>query len=206
MRRHLPPGWNILWFHGSSTNTSRLLALFTPAVKACLSTRDLGVENLTPQEYSALLLTPAFWSGLPTNRVLIFQTDSGFFGHSPHRLEEFLAYEYVGAPWPAPGDIRVGNGGFSLRRRDAMVRVLTSDPPAPQAVEDVYFGSQIAQGHLLGAPLSVCFRFAVELTAEYPFPLGFHKPWDHKYRRFRRTEYNQEAWDVFARQKVFDWA
>lgn len=194
-----------MWFHGTHTNVSRLQARFDSHVRRRLLLENLGLDNLTPAEYSALLLTTTFWERIPTNNVLIFQTDSGFFSQSPHSITDFLAYEYVGSPWPISNHTRMGNGGFSFRHRDAMIRVLTKNPPQQKEVEDVYFASQITKGHLYGAPVSVGFRFAVELTTEYPYPMAFHKPWDHKYARFQHTDYNREAWEVFCRQKVFNW-
>lgn len=58
-----------------------------------------------------------------TSHCLLIQTDG--FVINPHLWEErFLQYDYIGAPWPpdAPwidgrDDIRVGNGGFSLRSK-----------------------------------------------------------------------------------------
>jgi hypothetical protein len=62
-----------------------------------------------------------------TPHVLIIQ-DDGFVVNPDKWNDEFLKYDYIGAPWPYPHDdfsyrdinkniVRVGNGGFSLRSK-----------------------------------------------------------------------------------------
>jgi len=52
-----------------------------------------------------------------TDHVLIFQYD-GFILNPSAWTDEFLRYDYVGAPWHGPGSPQVGgNGGFSLRSK-----------------------------------------------------------------------------------------
>ncbi len=91
--------------------------------------------------YSRLLLSQEFYRAfLDYEYMLIAQTDT-YILNTDHTLEEFLsvsrekAYDYWGAPWPEgpfakpygikdffklrvvkrPEDVKVGNGGFSLR-------------------------------------------------------------------------------------------
>ncbi len=51
-----------------------------------------------------------------TEFALIFQYD-GFVLNSSSWSDEFLKYDYIGSPWYHIGDLRVGNGGFSLRSK-----------------------------------------------------------------------------------------
>lgn len=52
--------------------------------------------------------------------ALVTQHD-GFIIHPENWREEFLQYDYIGAPWPEDfGGERVGNSGFSLRSRAFM--------------------------------------------------------------------------------------
>lgn len=78
--------------------------------------------------YSHLLLTPAFYQRFSAyDYMLIYQLDAWVFRDE---LDEWCAkgYEYIGAPFLLKHGryekIIVGNGGFSLRRIDAMLRVL----------------------------------------------------------------------------------
>lgn len=84
------------------------------------------------------LLQPAEW-------LLIFQTDSMLCANSNRSLNEWLDYDWVGAPW-SPGDRYGGNGGLSLRRVSAISHVLRnqirlhdSDP------EDVWLSHRLGQ-------------------------------------------------------------
>jgi hypothetical protein len=76
--------------------------------------------------YNALLLAKAFYRRFAAyDYILIHQLDAFVFSDE---LERFcaLGYDYIGAPWshdPARGRI-VGNGGFSLRKVSAALRVL----------------------------------------------------------------------------------
>ena len=51
-----------------------------------------------------------------TEYVIIFQYD-GFILNPQAWDNEFLSYDYIGAPWYHLGSLRIGNGGFSLRSK-----------------------------------------------------------------------------------------
>lgn len=63
-----------------------------------------------------VLLQPAEW-------LLVFQTDSILCANSRHSLNDFLEYDWVGAPWNPNGRFG-GNGGLSLRRVSTMIDIL----------------------------------------------------------------------------------
>ena len=82
-----------------------------------------------------------------TDFCLVFQSD-GFVLNPEFWTDEFLSYDYIGAPWPsylefgpAEGQ-QVGNGGFSLRSKRLLEVVKTidysetryrpSNPPHPE--------------------------------------------------------------------------
>lgn len=97
------------------------------------------------QSHARLLLSPRFYETFADYRfVLIYHLDALVF--SDQLLEWCEAgVDYVGAPWircaehPWLDNPRVGNGGFSLRRVDACLRVLRSrrlwTDPAAQYVQ-----------------------------------------------------------------------
>jgi hypothetical protein len=137
------------------------------------------------EEYSAFVsqeLTQLVGSG---THVLVFQWD-GFAIDAGRWWEEFLAYDYVGAPWPdvymAVPDRRVGNGGFSLRSRKLLIEAARL--PRQQAVpEDVNIcavhGEALERNGIVFAPTEVARYFSVE-HASYIEPFrtvptfGFH--------------------------------
>lgn len=89
---------------------------------------DYFFNNVT--SYSALMLNAEFYQRFAQYKyMLIYQTDAFVF---EDRLQEFCAmgYDYIGAPvsrfdpvWHAI-DARVGNGGLSLRKISAAIRML----------------------------------------------------------------------------------
>jgi len=91
------------------------------------------------------LLRPAEW-------LLIFQTDSILCANSRRTLNDYLDYDWVGAPWKAEARFG-GNGGLSMRRVSAIVEVLRNqirrDGSEP---EDVWLTDRL--GHRPGARLA----------------------------------------------------
>jgi len=53
---------------------------------------------------------------IETDFALIIQHD-GFVLNASAWSDSFLQYDYIGGPWYHLGDLRVGNGGFSLRSK-----------------------------------------------------------------------------------------
>src|SRR6201981_3554208 len=80
---------------------------------------------------SVIAYQRALWYEVPrwlrTDHFLLIQWD----GHAVNGdawTDEFLAYDYIGAPWPQhPEEYRVGNGGFSLRSK-RLARCLAENP------------------------------------------------------------------------------
>ena len=102
--------------------------------------------------YSKALTSPEFWELTTTPKVLLAQTDSWICNGAREHLQDFLQYDYVGAPWP---DFKtfcpkkpVGNGGFSLRDREAMLRI-TRSSHSNWHPEDAYFCSHLQDSEKL---------------------------------------------------------
>lgn len=94
----------------------------------------------TTDGYSRLLTSPRFWQFVNADHVLIFQTDSVLCSLSPWRVDDFLEYDYVGAPWQVSYDgITVGNGGLSLRNAKTMLAITRQYPYTGDEHEDLYF-------------------------------------------------------------------
>ena len=204
----LPATWRILVIHGTANRD-----VVKEAIEGIDSTRflpplELATENLTRVQYNALLTSAAFYRGIPTEMLLIFQTDTLIL--EPDLLDTFMGYDYVGAPWK---NGKVGNGGLSLRRRSKMIevcervrpheclRTLLSMPlePACESIraslaalpphrqteemnEDVFFAFQTV------VPLRIpswehARSFAVEEISPWHHSptrfAGIHAPWKH---------------------------
>lgn len=121
-------------------------------------------------DYNVLLTSERFWKAVPFEKVLIFQHDSGLLRQG---IEEFLHWDYVGAPWKFQD--HGGNGGLSLRTVKTMIETIAHTPYQPiiHGNEDVYFSNNI---HRVGgklAPREVCSKFSCESIFELG-TLGYH--------------------------------
>ena len=59
----------------------------------------LDINNLTTSMYSELLMTIDFWNNFIGEKILLYQEDSILFHN---KIEEFLEYDYIGAPGIIP--------------------------------------------------------------------------------------------------------
>jgi len=135
------------------------------------SEANLHLSNLFPKaffmwksgfmsttRYNMLLTLPWFWEYfMDYDRVLIFQHDSIILRPG---IEEFMPYDYVGAPWTFQE--HGGNGGLSLRNPKVMHHVCQTFP-WDGTNEDVYFCNKMKEKNIGNvAPRSVCEKFSVE--------------------------------------------
>jgi hypothetical protein len=102
--------------------------------------------------------------------------------------DEFLKYDYIGAPWPwSPQGKNIGNGGFSLRSRRLLTAlldpVIALDANIPSAVnEDQCIGDHyreyLESQHQIKFPSTVlAAQFSYELGPKTP-SFGCHGPWN----------------------------
>jgi hypothetical protein len=134
------------------------------------------------EEYSAFMIKDLA-SYIDTEHVLVAQWD-GFVWKPELWEDEFLKYDYIGAPWPesvlfkgAPKHFNVGNGGFSLRSKK-LQDFLQKDPNITlHRAEDVAI-CQLNRAYLEAkgftfAPFDVAKRFSWECLEMSP-AFGVH--------------------------------
>lgn len=168
----LPDGWKILVFHGN-TNGEFVQDIIEDMEfpSRFLKPIVLDIDNLTIAQYNSMMMSSAFYKCIPTETMLIFQTDTMIL--EPTYLTAFLSYDYVGAPWKSGG---VGNGGLSLRKKTKMLTITQTVMPF-QSNEDVYFAFQTIVP-LFKPSFQEAHKFAVE-TVFYEQPFGIHAPWKY---------------------------
>lgn len=120
---------------------------------------------------------------IETPHVLLIQWD-GYVINPDAWREAFLAYDYLGAPWPnGDGTFSVGNGGFSLRSKRLLMALADPAFPIVSDAEDVticgiYRGKLESRHRIKFAPYSVAREFSFELDASAVLsgqrPFGFH--------------------------------
>jgi hypothetical protein len=114
--------------------------------------------------------------------VIIFQWD-GFALNREMFSDEFLNYDYIGAPWPsAPAGFEVGNGGFSLRSRRLLDRLLLleahlisdvlSDQPEDLRI-CVHIRNILTKLGIVFAPTEIARKFSFEWVPRQG-TFGFH--------------------------------
>lgn len=115
------------------------------------------------------------------SHILFFQYD-GWVLDGAAWQDEWLQYDYIGAPWPwKPADQNVGNGGFSLRSV-ALMKYLAEHPdefPVPtnspeDAVLCQYYRPALEMCGFSWAPLHVAEKFSVERGPWRTGTFGFH--------------------------------
>jgi hypothetical protein len=93
------------------------------------------------------------------------------FKKNKDKINEFIEYDYVGAPW---SNRSVGNGGLSLRRKSKMLEIISIFGPKSQN-EDVYFSLQ-RRVKLNKPNFEKAKSFSVE-SVFFKTPFGVHNPW-----------------------------
>jgi len=123
---------------------------------------------------------------IETDHALYVQWDG--MANKPDRwTDDFLKYDYIGAPWPnEPQGRDVGNGGFSLRSRKLLNACLDPEvvllPEHNFAQEDASIGRNFRplleqRYDIKFAPTHVASHFSYELGF-YNNSFGFHGIWN----------------------------
>ena len=174
--------WRIIVFHGTE-NEAFVKDIIAAKRTDRITTASIGKSNLTKEEYSAYMMSTEFLYRVPTDIFLIFQTDSMICPNFKNTIEQFLKYDYVGAPWKEiPKDYMregslVGNGGLSLRRKTKMLEILENCPISPPNIpEDVYFASSCPAVRIHKPPVSIAKEFSIEMLYS-PKSWGIHRAW-----------------------------
>jgi hypothetical protein len=115
---------------------------------------------------------------IETEHCLVVQWD-GFVSKASHWCDEFLSFDYVGAPWPQFGDGRdVGNGGFSLRSRKLLLACRDPDfvMTHPEDVAICRVNRRLLSGKygIRFGTRDIADRFAFERTSPPSPTFGFH--------------------------------
>jgi len=149
--------------------------------------------------YSDTVFSPEFWQLTTTPKVLIAQTDSWICNGAHEHLKDFLQYDYVGAPWSQfrthfCAKTQEGNGGFSLRGREVMLRITQAFHPNGLP-EDAHFCNKLEkefEGKGKLAPEKVALHFAREQLSEQELSgptmpsVGIHNLWQLKPEDIRK--------------------
>jgi hypothetical protein len=179
VNHHIPSTWPIQIFHGKDNQNFIQNSTLAPLIASGKIFLTLLEEVYGKERTNELLTTPKFWERVRGEKILFFQIDSIMCSNSPHKITDFLQYDYVGAPWDpswysfSKVDL-VGNGGFSLRSRSKILALLALVPYNSKVPEDVWYSTNLRRVNGSIAPVDVAKTFAVE-SVYYERPLGAHR-------------------------------
>jgi hypothetical protein len=126
--------------------------------------------KLPRRDYRAMKISTGFWKTFREDKILVFEVDSLLSGSN---VEDFIDYDYVGAPCARFDDGYIANGGLSLRTREVMIDCLERFTPGPNVPEDVFFTES---ARALGAAMPD-FETATHFSVESIYtshPVGVH--------------------------------
>ena len=142
------------------------------------------------ESISQMFTDPYFYKNIltPAEHLLVFQPDSIFCTNAPVTLNDFLEWDWVGAPWSKTA-VYGGNGGLSLRKVSKILEVLERERrvEGDGALEDLWLSSRL--NGLPGARLpnaNISKTFSVESVWDES-PLRYHIGWlgvHHEQGRF----------------------
>jgi hypothetical protein len=84
----------------------------------------LNYNNISMTDYNQILSSKDFWNLFHGDKILIHQEDTCIFKNN---INDFMEWDYIGAPFRKSDNTNsyhVGNGGFSLRSKSVMLKVI----------------------------------------------------------------------------------
>ncbi len=154
----VPPDWRFR-FMGSDESVKQINQSMAIREQVAAGKLDITYipSNMTTgsqEEISRFLTTLWLYDTVlqPAEWLLIFQTDSILCANSKKNINDYLEYDWVGAPWDPNGKFG-GNGGLSLRRVSAIIDVLRHQERKHNSEpEDVWLTERL--GHRPGANMA----------------------------------------------------
>ena len=90
---YVSPDWSLYFFTGNK-EYHRWKEICS-SISENIHVINLGVEELSFDQYSLLMFDPHFWNEIDAEYILVFQEDTCVFRRG---IENYLQYDYVGAP------------------------------------------------------------------------------------------------------------
>lgn len=193
----LPSWWAVILYTLEEDWEMPSSALFRRAVadnRVSIKFLPPGTVLMHHRQTSRFLSGPWLWEQLQwADRMLLFQADSILCSRAETTVDDFVAYDYVGAPISA--NFGHGyNGGLSIRNPELFLRITKEADfeKSGETFEDQWFykeaKARVEQGVKL-PDVDVAKTFSVE-TIYYEKPLGYHQA-----SRFQPEKMGEiEAW------------
>lgn len=132
---------------------------------------NTGVKDFTKIEYNQYIKSNKFWSLVEGEKILTFQLDTLLLRFG---VDEFLGYDFIGAPWSKPKENKfIGNGGLSLRTKNVMLEITKNHHGYEPRWEDIFFTKFLDEYNL--PDIETAMRFSTEVLF-HPNSFGVHNP------------------------------
>jgi ADP-heptose:LPS heptosyltransferase len=144
------------------------------------------IPTIKSKEQYSLFVIKELYKYFDTDYVLIIQHD-GYVLDGKVWKDEFLEYDYIGAPWLYTDGRNVGNGGFSLRSKLLQHALATDKKIEIVSPEDEIIGRMyryyLEENYAIKfAPQELAESFSFELREPNQKTFGFHSYFHHPYR------------------------
>jgi hypothetical protein len=211
----LGPKWSFSIICGNQN--FKLMQTIVNSISPNIKIIKCNIDNLNVNLYNKFLTSKHFWNLLIGEKILIYQEDSLIFKDN---INDFLAYDYIGAPFPKTQNDtpnKVGNGGFSLRSKSIMLKIINSISPENTIInsdtlaymkennisyipEDIYFSKNAQE---LGIGLISNYKSALHFSSETifnPTSFGGHKFWiNHpQWKTFLSNLFKIEPYEIVS--------
>ncbi|MBU0999222.1 hypothetical protein KKG24_02845 [Patescibacteria group bacterium] len=144
--------------------------------------RVIQIPHINSAKKYSDFMIKELYKYIDTNFALIFQHD-GFVLNPFAWSDSFLQYDYIGSPWYHLGDLRIGNGGFSLRSKKLIDWLANNWKKAGARIhpEDVFISKfarpYLEQSGMKFAPENIAKQFSMEgneRSVVWNGEFGFH--------------------------------
>ncbi|KAM4068031.1 hypothetical protein HRG_009674 [Hirsutella rhossiliensis] len=162
----LPPDWHFRFMGSQASvahvNKSAAIREQVRAGKLDLTYIPSNLSTAGQEMISRFLTTLWLYETVlqPAEMLLVFQSDSMVCANSKHNMDEYIQYDWVGAPWNPAGRWG-GNGGLSIRRVSRIIDILRNQKRIENSEpEDVWLSERLGhhpQGRVASGPVSLAF-------------------------------------------------
>jgi len=134
---------------------------------------NINTFKMNIKTYNYILTDKNFWSQIPGENILIFQSDCVFF-----RSRDFNNFNkgMIGAVCVSRDDNTfVMNGGLSLRKKKLMIEICNFKKNTDEVIEDIFFTNFIRSHYPELMPtMQECMDFAIESYGNPNKAIGMH--------------------------------
>lgn len=167
------------------------------------------IDKIASKEAYSEFVIKELYKYFDTEFVLLIQHD-GYVIDGNAWDDEFLKYDYIGAPWLYTDGKNVGNGGCSIRSYILQLALGTDDfieasDPEDQAIGRLYRDYLIKKHDITFAPEEVADRFSYELREPICSTFAFHGKFHPHYKETVVIRRQGALGDIVALEPVLEY-